>query len=90
MTKIKYIIVKNSSGQECAILFDKTITHREAARIHSAMHGPHVISAGFCDIVRSLADPNTHNVSVYGESESLGGLKPRPEDDKLIARLFSS
>lgn len=78
--ELKYIIVKESDGTECAIMFDKLLTHRAVAACHSAMHGPRVVAAGFC----SLARP----VVVYGKSESLNGLASREQDAAIIERAI--
>ena len=43
----KYIIVRNQEQKEVAILFSKTLVHKQVASLHSSMFGPWVVSAGF-------------------------------------------
>lgn len=83
--ELKYIIIRNREGHECGIVFDKKIIHRDVARLHSASNGPWVVSAGFC----SPGYPG-EATTAYGEGESLGGMKSRPEDASILHELFKS
>jgi len=81
--ELKYIIVAeatgpNTNGEERAIVFDPKLIHRDVARCHSASNGPRIKSAGFCTILPT--------VTAYGESESLRGMKSRPEDAAIIQK----
>ncbi len=81
--ELKYIIVKGPVPDEelSAIVFPKRVTHREVAHIHRANDNSfRLVGAGFCTI--------TDTVSVYGESESLRGMKAKPEDAEVIAKDF--
>lgn len=81
MKELKYIVVSDYEGIERAIVFDPKIVHRDVAKIHSASHGPRVISAGFCTLFPE--------VRAYGESESLR-LESRPvEDTGILAAMLS-
>jgi hypothetical protein len=74
--ELKYIIVRTDTGEH-PIVFPKEVMHRDVARIHSATNGPWVVSAGFCRI-------NSDSVKAYGESESLRGMKSRPQDSEIL------
>lgn len=75
MKELKYIVVSDREHVERAIVFDPKLIHRDVAKIHSASHGPRVISAGFC-----LLFPEA---KAYGMSESLH-LESRPVEDTAI------
>lgn len=79
----KYIIVKGPVPDEelSAIIFPKRVSHREVAHIHRANDNCfRLVGAGFCTIGQT--------VSVWGESESLRGMKSKPEDAEVIAKDF--
>jgi len=75
--KLKYLIFDNNF----AMLFADPITHRSAAKSYHQK----VTGAGFCSIEFNA---NKLNVSVWGESFSLGGMESKPEDADVIASLF--
>jgi len=77
---MKYIIVKNQSENENAIVFCDNITHRNVARIHR-VSDERVVSAGFF-----VLDEN-NTATAYGRSESLN-MDSRPEDSEIISRMF--
>ena len=80
----KYIIVKGPVPDEelSAIIFPKRVTHRDVASIHRANdHCFRLAGAGFCTIGET--------VNVWGESESLRGMKSKPEDADVIAKDFA-
>jgi hypothetical protein len=74
---LKYIVF----GDIFPMVFADPVTHKDAA---SASDIPPT-SAGFCSL--SVTD-GTIKVSVWGESNSLGGLRHRPEDARIIERLL--
>ena len=76
----KYIIVRNQEQKEVAILFSKTLVHKQVASLHSSMFGPWVVSAGFVTL-------SPEGYVAVGESETLR-LKSRPEDTQIIRDLF--
>lgn len=83
-TEFKYIIVKGPVPDEelSAIIFPKRVTHKEVASIHRANdHKFRLVGAGFCHIGKE-------SVTVWGESESLRGMKHKPEDAEVIAKDF--
>jgi len=73
MTKAKYIIVQGDFGIDSPIVFSPLLGHRQVAGSHR------VIAAGFCCILQD-------EVSAWGESTSLGGIKSRGEEDATIIR----
>ena len=81
---MKYIIVKGPVPDEelSAIVFPQRLNHKDVARIHRANdHDVRLVGAGFV----SFQDGK---VSVFGESESLRGMKAKPEDAEVIAKDF--
>lgn len=79
----KYIIVKGPKPDEelSAIIFPKRVNHKDVARIHRADDNDfRLVGAGFCTI--------GENVRVWGESESLRGMKSKLEDATVIAKDF--
>lgn len=79
----KYIIVKGPVPDEelSAIIFPKRVSHREVAKIHRANDESfRLVGAGFCSI--------GERVTVWGESESLRGMKSKLEDATVIAKDF--
>jgi hypothetical protein len=74
--KNKYVVV-NVNGAETAIIFPEWMAH-------SAFRHMGVISAGFFYV------PDEFNgIECFGNSESLGGLESRPEEDtKLIKAML--
>lgn len=80
---MKYIIVRKQ-GVELGIVFGNVLAHREVARIHNC-NDVVVVSAGFCSV-----DADFDNTwSTWGESESLRGMKSRPEDAEILNRSIS-
>ena len=77
---MKYIIVKKE-GVEVGVVFGDFLSHREAARIHNTRDVV-LVSAGFCDMDRNYDSP----WRTWGQSESLGGMKSRPEDATVLNR----
>ena len=55
---MKYLIIQSESGLPCAIVFNEALTHKDVAG------NMKVLSAGFVEV-------GSHEVSVYGHSESL-------------------
>lgn len=82
--ELKYIVVRNHTDQETAIVFEKSLMHRDVASLHSASRGPWVVSAGFC------TRTSTGEIKTYGESESLGRLQSRPQDAEIVGRMFQT
>lgn len=78
---MKYLIVRDQQEKEHAIIFPEELVHADIARVHRATN-LRVVSAGFCTI--------GDQVSAWGESESLRGMKSRPEDLAIIASRFES
>lgn len=80
--KTKYIIVEDSSGIECPILFPEFLQHNDIKnRIDLKVVSAGFVSFGFnhhkCELV----------ASPYGESISLK-VKSRPEDKNLIEKFI--
>jgi hypothetical protein len=76
--KLKYIIVKHK-GQEQPIIFSEVFDHSYIA------HNKKVISAGECSLPNEIGG----EISCYGESTTLDGLKSRGEiDSKIIGKYI--
>ena len=79
---MKYVIVKNKYGYECAILFDGLLDHGLFGR-------QRVVAAGFCDVKGATIDGyNNPTTSYWGRSVTLS-LSARPEDAEVIDRLIN-
>lgn len=79
---MKYIMLETALGQKLPIIFPTTFNHVDIAAVTKVLLerrqevSSECVSAGFVE----LGD----NVTVHGESESLGGLKSRPTDAMRI------
>ena len=71
---LKYVIIKDKSSREKAILFDPELVHSDVFNKSS------IVSAGFCILV---FNDLFLNVKIHGESASLQ-IKSRPDDRNLI------
>jgi hypothetical protein len=93
--KVKFIVITDSFGNECPIIFPETIIHKDMAMSQKRMMGNSckILSGGFVNIEDSPTDIEystasvNHKLFAYGESESLG-LKAREEDTELLNRMF--
>lgn len=72
----KYVVI-DKGGLEVAVLFPELLDHSDFKKIGK------VVSAGFFRV-----NFNRNNVSVYGQSTSLGCMKSRPQDAALIMQLL--
>ena len=82
MKEFKYIIVRDSEGEERAIVFPKALWHRDVARIHRATDVV-VVSAGFCRVTTEACD----SWWAGGESDTLR-MKSRPCDAGVIQKDY--
>ena len=67
---MKYLIIESETKLPCAVIFNEALTHKDVAG------NMKVISAGFVEV-------GSHEVSVYGHSESLN-IKSKPIDKDYI------
>ena len=74
---LKYVIIKDKSSREKAILFDSAIVHADV------FNKSNIISAGFCKLIFDDRSDNTLIVEVDGESISLN-IKSRSIDRDII------
>lgn len=81
--EMKYQVVRNTSGGQSAILFDKQIVHKSVRYIDG--RNWEILGAGFCSV--KVIDGKLH-VEVWGKSETLE-VASRKEDAAVIARLFA-
>lgn len=79
---MKYLVVRDEEDKEHGIIFPDAVVHKVVARLHRASD-VRVISAGFCEWL-GLSE----RWNVWGESESLRGMKSRPEDAEILLRSF--
>lgn len=75
---MKYIILETEDGAKYPFIFPEAMTHSIVASVMQYVLPGHksVVSAGFVEIGT--------DVTVYGESESLGGLKSNAMDSARI------
>lgn len=78
---IKYVIIKDKSSREKAILFDPDIIHA------TVFNRSNIVSAGFCRLTFDDRSINSLIVETDGESESLK-IKSRLVDRDIIYKTL--